>query len=129
MRKRVGTAFAAVLSVGGLLLGTGSAQAASQNIPTFIAGDGYNGGSAEFIALGDKLVVCDNKNGDGYGARATLWSIDDGVPLEEVYDGVPDGVCQLTAKDLYEEVNVYIMLCLERNGIETNCVESVPGRT
>lgn len=56
-------------------------------------GDGYVGGSAQFIALGDKLVVCDRKNGDGYGAGAWLRDVDTGKTLESVYDGVPDGTC------------------------------------
>ncbi|MFI0897103.1 hypothetical protein [Streptomyces sp. NPDC020983] len=128
MRKRVGAAIIAVLSVGGLLLGTGPAQAASQDIPTFYVGDGYIGGSAEFISLGDKLVVCDQKNGDGYGAYAELSNANTGEVLEWVYDGVPDGVCQSTAKDLYEETPVHIDLCLRRNNDSVICIWSATGR-
>lgn len=128
MRKSVGTAVIAVLSVGGLLLGYGSAQAASQDIPTFYVGSGYNGGSAEFKSLGDKLVVCDNKNGDGYGAYAELRDADTDEVLEWVYDGVPDGTCLTVAHNLYEETPVYIELCLRRNGVNATCNGSSWGR-
>jgi hypothetical protein len=115
MRKSVGTAVLAVLSVGGLLLGNGSAQAATGDISWVSTTDSAHGGSASYVSLGDDLYVCDNVSGDAYGAHA--WLMDDaGDPLEDVYDGVPDNHCNNTNQNVLDGVKVRIYLCLYRNG-------------
>ncbi|SEG90685.1 hypothetical protein SAMN05216223_12256 [Actinacidiphila yanglinensis] len=130
MRKRVGAAVIAVLSVGGLLLGTGSAQAAGKDIPTtwVIGPYGYEG-HAYFNTVGDDLWVCDDYDGDSYGVSAYLYDDTTGTRLESVYDGVPETQCVSSNKNLDEGIRVYIRVCLQREKVDEVCADSTLGTT
>lgn len=117
MRKSVGAAVAAVLSAGGLLLGTGAAQAAGLDIPRTVTTDGNPGGSAEFKSYGDILVACDNQS-DGYGTRATLYnSAGTVLKTATAYDNDPS--CVGNYADLPEGLGVRLTVCLYKGGIYT----------
>ncbi|WUH92781.1 hypothetical protein OG900_23495 [Streptomyces sp. NBC_00433] len=126
MRKRVGAAVIAVLSAGGLLLGNGAAQATSLDIPWTYTADHDQGGMARFASLGDDLWVCDRVSGDSYGAGATLYEAS-GEVLETVYDGVPDGLCVSSNKNLDEQLGVFLVVCLFREKVAYECQRSHPG--
>ncbi|MFI0718437.1 hypothetical protein [Streptomyces sp. NPDC021224] len=130
MRKRVGAAVIAVLSAGGLFLGSGVAQAASQDIPWTVTWDSNTGGNAKFVSLGDDLWVCDTMSGDSYGAGAVLINQNTGAIMESVYDGAPDGSCVSTNKNLPEDIPVRLQVCLFRGSDPgVYCTLSVEGRT
>lgn len=130
MRKRVGTAVIAVLSAGGLLLGTGSAQAAGKDIPlTWVIGINGPEGNAYFTSVGDDLWVCDTFDGDNYGVSAYLYDDITGTRLESVYDGVPETQCVSSNKNLEEGIPVYIRVCLQREHVDEICADSHLGRT
>jgi hypothetical protein len=118
MKKRVGAAVIAVLSAGGLLLGTGGAQAASgEDIPRTVTTDGNPGGSAEFKWNGDILVACDNQ-ADGYGVRATLYN-SAGSVLKHVDDPQSDGTCIANYANITDGIGVRLTVCLYKGGIYT----------
>ncbi|MFI1094132.1 hypothetical protein [Streptomyces sp. NPDC020917] len=118
MRKRVGAAVIAVLSTGGLLLGTGAAQAATgKNIPYTETTDGNPGGSAEFKWNGDILVACDNQ-ADGYGVRATLYN-SAGTALKHVDDPQSDNTCIANSANITDGIGVRLTVCLYKGGIYT----------
>ena len=85
-----------------------------------------SGGSARFVSVGDDLWVCDLKNGDSYGAGATLIDVDNDVDLEWVYDGVPDGACVSSHQNLPEGLRVELVVCLYREGGPNYCTWSNP---
>ncbi|WP_327290035.1 hypothetical protein [Streptomyces sp. NBC_01198] len=128
MRRSVGAAVVAAFSVGGLLLGNGSAQAISQDIGWTYTVDHNLGGRAEFVSTGDDLWVCDDVSGDSYGAGAILYEAS-GEVMETVYDGVPDGDCVSTNQNLEEQHAVYIQVCLMRSGVKYECARSHNGYT
>ncbi|MEU0673281.1 hypothetical protein ABZ330_10355 [Streptomyces sp. NPDC006172] len=121
---------AAVASVAMLAVGYGSAPALAGVDTNLVYTNNLErrAGAGQFIANGDRLDVCD-LDADGYSVYAGVVHNRTGITLFSDVNTVGDGTCIGTSKNLVEGTEVFVKVCLFRNGrqVTSTCRNSTRG--
>lgn len=119
MKMKVRFAVAGLMAmVGTMAFSTGVSAASYQEWIYTSDGSPY-GGIARWIENGDRLETCDNE-ADGWGVEAYIFRVSDGATLIDNINTGGNGYCNSKSKDLPENVELELMVCLEKGNGTTN---------